>query len=63
MPNRIICQHVAEDPQVALHGDKKSNRVCCPACYEKGFLSEVSWLLDLKTVKGKLVGNIKKGTK
>ena len=57
---RIICQHVAEQPQLALHGTLSSNRMCCTKCYKEGFLVKI---LETTEIKGKLVGTIKKGTK
>ncbi len=57
---RIICQHVLEQPQLALYGEKKSNRVCCPKCHKKGFLVKI---LETEEINGKLVGTIKKGRK
>ncbi len=57
---RIICEHI-QNPYsghlVDLHGDKKSNRVCCPACFKKGFLVKilVTWENN-----GKLIGEVKK---
>ncbi len=65
MNPRIICQHVAEDPRMALHGDKKSNRVCCPACHRKGFLSKgfLSKIFTIVGKDGKLIGTIRKGKK
>ena len=57
MNDRIICQHVFGTPSEGLHGEKKSNRVCCPKCYKKGFLVKI---LRTWENNGKLIGEIKK---
>lgn len=58
MTEHVVCKHVANAMpgyMVEMHGDKKSNRICCPACFKKGFLDK-----PLAVKDGKHIGEIKK---
>jgi len=58
-PPRIVCEHVANATpghMLEMHGEKKSNRMCCPKCYRQGFLAKE---LDITVKGGKQIGEIK----